>query len=51
MVKGGGGRGKKKKKKRKKRKKILWESYMFLCNTCRKVITMGLLYCEECKPK
>ena len=20
-----------------------------LCNTCRKVITMGLLYCEECK--
>lgn len=22
-----------------------------LCNTCRKMITMGLLYCEDCKPK
>jgi len=22
-----------------------------LCNKCRKIITMGLLYCENCKPK
>ena len=22
-----------------------------LCNKCKKIITMGALYCETCKPK